>query len=185
MRVLEPYADRFLDFSGPGCLLLARLAAVINQWPAAERRYRDALQMCAASAAQGWSARVLLDYASMLAERGGRVDRTRALELAQRAQAEFLSLGLDFRAGEAGALLRSLGGGAAVAPSATRPAGLSARELEVLLLLARGRTNREIAVSLYISQNTVIRHVAHIYAKIGAANRAEAATFAARHNLVT
>jgi pimeloyl-ACP methyl ester carboxylesterase/DNA-binding CsgD family transcriptional regulator len=60
---------------------------------------------------------------------------------------------------------------------------LSARELEVLRLLAAGRTNAQIADELVISQNTVIRHVSNIFAKIGAANRAEAAAYATRNRL--
>jgi DNA-binding CsgD family transcriptional regulator len=62
--------------------------------------------------------------------------------------------------------------------------GLSARELEVLRLIAAGKTNAQIADELVISQNTVARHVSNIFDKIGVANRAEAATFAARHGLI-
>ena len=68
----------------------------------------------------------------------------------------------------------------------TSPAsdGLSARELEVLRLLAMGRSNAQIAEALVISPNTVNRHVSNIYAKTGSANRAEAATYASRHGFV-
>ena len=61
---------------------------------------------------------------------------------------------------------------------------LSEREIEVLRLLSAGKTNRQIATSLVISPNTVGRHVANILAKTGAANRAEAASYAHRHHLV-
>jgi DNA-binding NarL/FixJ family response regulator len=63
-------------------------------------------------------------------------------------------------------------------------AGLSARELEVLRLLAGGKSNGQIADELVISLNTVNRHVSNIYAKTGAANRAEAASYATRRGLV-
>ncbi len=63
------------------------------------------------------------------------------------------------------------------------PAGLSEREAEVLRLVAAGRSNREIGEELSISLNTVDRHVSNILTKIGAANRAEAASFAVRHGL--
>ena len=63
------------------------------------------------------------------------------------------------------------------------PAGLSRREVEVLRLVAAGRSNTEIAVELHLSLPTVKNHVAHIRAKIGAENRAAAAAFAARHGL--
>jgi DNA-binding CsgD family transcriptional regulator/pimeloyl-ACP methyl ester carboxylesterase len=61
--------------------------------------------------------------------------------------------------------------------------GLSAREIEVLRLLAAGRSNQQIADELVISPNTVNRHVSNIYAKTGAANRAEAASYATRNGL--
>jgi pimeloyl-ACP methyl ester carboxylesterase/DNA-binding CsgD family transcriptional regulator len=63
------------------------------------------------------------------------------------------------------------------------PAGLSGREVEVLRLVAGGRSNREIGKELTISLNTVDRHVSNILTKIGATNRAEAASFAVRHRL--
>ena len=58
------------------------------------------------------------------------------------------------------------------------PGGLTEREVEVLRLLAQGKTNREIADELVLSQRTVQRHIANIYAKIDVRNRAEATTFA-------
>jgi predicted ATPase/DNA-binding CsgD family transcriptional regulator len=63
------------------------------------------------------------------------------------------------------------------------PAGLSPREAEVLRLLAAGRTNREIADTLFLSVRTVERHITNLYAKIGARGRADATAFALRHGL--
>jgi len=60
---------------------------------------------------------------------------------------------------------------------------LSLREIEVLRLLAMGKSNAQIADELVISPNTVNRHVSNIYAKTGAANRAEAASYATRNGL--
>jgi DNA-binding NarL/FixJ family response regulator len=60
---------------------------------------------------------------------------------------------------------------------------LSAREVDVLKLIAAGKSNAQIADELVISQNTAIRHVSNIFAKIGAANRAEAAAYATRNGL--
>ena len=60
---------------------------------------------------------------------------------------------------------------------------LSQREIEVLRLLAAGKSNQQIADELVISLNTVNRHVSNIYAKTGAANRAEAVGYAHRHGL--
>jgi predicted ATPase/DNA-binding CsgD family transcriptional regulator len=63
------------------------------------------------------------------------------------------------------------------------PAGLSAREVEVLRLIAAGRTNAEIAQVLVVSANTIRHHVTHILDKTGCENRAAATAFALRHNL--
>jgi HD-GYP domain-containing protein (c-di-GMP phosphodiesterase class II) len=64
------------------------------------------------------------------------------------------------------------------------PAGLTAREVEVLRLLVRGLSNKEIAGRLVISPKTVSNHLEHIYAKIDASNRAAAALFAVHHGLL-
>ncbi|HET9990847.1 MAG TPA: HD domain-containing phosphohydrolase, partial [Kofleriaceae bacterium] len=71
------------------------------------------------------------------------------------------------------------------APKPERPAGLSAREIEVLVHLARGLTNKQIASSLEIAVRTVNHHVENIYAKTQITTRAAAALFAVRHDLVT
>jgi HD-GYP domain-containing protein (c-di-GMP phosphodiesterase class II)/DNA-binding CsgD family transcriptional regulator len=64
-------------------------------------------------------------------------------------------------------------------------AGLSAREVEVLRLVARGLSNKEIAAELVISRKTAGSHVEHIYTKIGVSNRARASLFAMKHGLMT
>lgn len=66
---------------------------------------------------------------------------------------------------------------------AARPSGLTRREAEVLLHVAKGLSNREIAATLYISEKTVRNHVEHIYAKIGVSNRIGASLYATRHGL--
>ena len=62
--------------------------------------------------------------------------------------------------------------------------GLTARELEVLRLVATGRTNREIARDLVVSEHTVARHVQNIFAKLHVSSRAAATAFAFEHDLV-
>jgi len=64
------------------------------------------------------------------------------------------------------------------------PAGLTPREVEVLRLLARGLSNKEIGARLTISPKTVGNHAEHIYAKINASSRATAALFAMQHGLL-
>jgi DNA-binding CsgD family transcriptional regulator len=67
-------------------------------------------------------------------------------------------------------------------PSETH--GLSARELEVLRLVAAGKTNREIASALVVSEHTVARHVQNIFTKVGVSSRTAAAAFAFEHELI-
>ena len=64
------------------------------------------------------------------------------------------------------------------------PAGLTAREVEVLKLLAQGLSNKEIAERLVISPKTAGSHIEHIYAKIDASSRATASVFAVQHGLL-
>ena len=65
-----------------------------------------------------------------------------------------------------------------------RPAGLTAREVNVLGLVARGLTSKEIAAELVISPKTARNHIEHIYVKTGATSRVEASLFAIRHGLL-
>jgi len=74
-----------------------------------------------------------------------------------------------------------------VAPSsrqASRPENLSEREHEVLRLMARGATNREIASTLYVAEATVKTHVGSIFGKLGVRDRAAAIVFAYDHGVV-
>ena len=69
------------------------------------------------------------------------------------------------------------------APAPELPDGLTPREAEVLALIAAGRTNTEIADELVVSAATVKSHVNHIFAKIGARDRAQAVAYAFRHGI--
>ncbi|HLH60694.1 MAG TPA: tetratricopeptide repeat protein [Ktedonobacteraceae bacterium] len=68
-------------------------------------------------------------------------------------------------------------------PSLTYPAGLTAREVEVLRLVARGLTNSEIARELGLSEKTIAHHLTHIFNKTSSDNRAAAVAFAFHHGL--
>jgi DNA-binding CsgD family transcriptional regulator len=78
--------------------------------------------------------------------------------------------------------LGSLGTGAQASQFQT--AGLSRREIEVLGLVAAGKSNQQIADGLVISASTVAKHISSIFAKLGVANRTEAAGYARDHGLV-
>jgi len=70
-------------------------------------------------------------------------------------------------------------------PERSLPAGLTPREVEVLIHLARGSTNKEIATALGIAVRTANHHIENIYGKLDVTTRAAAAVFAVRHDLVS
>jgi class 3 adenylate cyclase/DNA-binding CsgD family transcriptional regulator len=74
-------------------------------------------------------------------------------------------------------------GGAAVHRKSTLPGGLTEREAEVLRLVAEGRTNREIAAALHLSEKTVARHLSNIFVKLRVKSRAAATAFALREGI--
>ena len=66
----------------------------------------------------------------------------------------------------------------------SQPNGLTARELQVLSLVATGRTNREISSTLMISEHTVARHLQNIFSKLGVSSRTAATAFALVNSLI-
>jgi len=66
-----------------------------------------------------------------------------------------------------------------------RAHGLTSREREVLTLIARGRTNREIAADLCVSEKTVKTHISNIFSKLQVSERTQAALYAVRHGLAS
>src|SRR5579859_8125757 len=71
-----------------------------------------------------------------------------------------------------------------VAPAPNRPGGLTARELEVVTLVADGLTNRQISETLVISEPTVVRHMSNVLGKLGLASRSQVAVWAVQHDVV-
>lgn len=110
----------------------------------------------------------------MAARRAGD-EGTALLELSG-AQAAFQRLGAARDVEHALALLQR--GAPGVGP-------LTHREVEVLQLVARGRTNREIGAKLFISEHTVARHLSNSFTKLGVTSRAGATAYAYEHNLVS
>jgi HD-GYP domain-containing protein (c-di-GMP phosphodiesterase class II) len=82
------------------------------------------------------------------------------------------------------AVLAAAGHAAPRASSRSRPGGLTEREVEVLRLVARGLTNREMARRLFISPRTAGSHIEHIYTKIGVSSRAAATLYAVENGLI-
>jgi len=93
---------------------------------------------------------------------------------------------LERRAAEA--TFDALGAGGAASGRTTSPSAgpdLTARESEVLALVARGKTNRAIAAQLYISEKTVASHLNHIFTKLGLTSRSAATAYAFEHDLMS
>jgi HD-GYP domain-containing protein (c-di-GMP phosphodiesterase class II) len=118
-------------------------------------------------------------YQSMLEPRPHRAARTPD-EAAAELRAEVRAGRLDGDAAEA--VLVAAGHRARARRE--RPAGLTTREIDVLRLVARGLSSKEIAAELVISPKTARNHTEHIYVKIGATNRVGASLFAIKHGLL-
>lgn len=184
--LIAPHAGRNFVFGGnvvchgAADRLLGMLAATMERWDVAEQHFERALAVDAASHGLPWLAHSRHQYAAMLLERKRRGDAQRAAPLLDAALKTSCELGM--RALEQRVLALQPRSGAN--ERTTYPAGLSAREVQVLQMVAEGKTNQEIANALFRSANTVANHVRNILAKIDAANRTEAAAFAVRHGLV-
>jgi len=81
------------------------------------------------------------------------------------------------------ATLLAAASGSAKAPPRNLPDGLTQREAEILCLIARGKTNPDIAAELYLSAHTVKSHINRIFAKTGSADRAASIRYARDHDL--
>jgi predicted ATPase/DNA-binding CsgD family transcriptional regulator len=124
----------------------------------------------------------LIAQATLAIAEGGRGARARAREQLSEARALYSSFGNEIEVRRIDEALRRRTR-ERPARSQPLPSGLSVREVEVLRLVAAGRSNREIATDLVLSEKTVENHLTRIYGKIGAENRAAAAAFAIRHGL--
>ena len=159
---------QFIALFGSADRQLARIAEVLGDLVSAERHFAVALEMDRRMASVVHTADTLAHHALML-HRAGR-DPARAKDLA--AQARDLAEPI----GQARVLRR-------LDALRTAPEVLTAREAQVIRLLAEGLSNREIGVRLRISGNTAANHIRSILMKTGAANRTQAARYAAEHGL--
>jgi DNA-binding NarL/FixJ family response regulator len=103
------------------------------------------------------------------------------------ASATFQALGMDPFVLRAGTSAAELDATVPAAPprKETYPARLSEREVEVLRLVAKGRSNQQIADEYVLSVKTVARHMSNIFAKVGVENRSGATAFAFEHGLAS
>ncbi len=151
---------------------LGMLAATLGDPERSTRHFEAALDLNLRMGAMTWLAHTAFEYGRMLLHDG---EGERAAALLAEAGALADRHGLTALEGR----IRALGPTAAAA----NPSGLSDRELEILRLVARGLSNREIGAELFISEHTAANHIRSILRKTGSANRTEATAYAFQHGL--
>jgi DNA-binding CsgD family transcriptional regulator len=172
----EAEATRLLGRSDPNAWAAAADSFGERHWPyeRAWCRYRQVEATLAMKGSRADAARGLGEAWSICSQLGARPLREAIEALARAAR-------LELPVGRSEAAATSVPSGH---PAVADRFRLTAREREVLELLAAGYTNRRIAEALYISQNTAGVHVSNIIGKLGVTNRVEAAAVALRLNLV-
>jgi DNA-binding CsgD family transcriptional regulator/tetratricopeptide (TPR) repeat protein len=157
-----------------------RLATLLGRHDEARACFETAIEFCERIQYRPELALTRLDLASLLSAHYPR-ESTAAVAQLELAIPELRAMGM--RPALEQALALQQGQPPARPDEPAYPDGLSARELDVLRLIAAGRSNQQIAGDLFISVNTVARHVTHIFEKIAASNRTEAASYAHRMGL--
>jgi DNA-binding CsgD family transcriptional regulator/tetratricopeptide (TPR) repeat protein len=158
--------------------LLGELNHATEKSEAADGHLRTALDIADACAAPYERALTLLALAELRMAEGTNTNVSAPLE---EARGICFDLGASPVLARVEALAAHTPGGRRV--TSAYPAGLTRREAEVLGLLAAGRSNKEIAAQLFLSERTVERHITTVYRKIGTRRRTEAMAFALRHGL--
>ena len=168
---------------GAAAYYLGLLAATMGRWEEAQRHFTAALAMNARMGARPALAHTQYAYAKMLLARAQPDDHAPAMSLLDEALAISLELGMHTLEQH----IVALRAGVRSQPRSLQPYpdGLTQREVEVLGLIAIGKSNRDIANTLFVSPNTVASHVRSILTKTNTANRTEAAAYARRHDLLT
>ena len=161
--------------------LLGLLSQTMGNIGQASAHFEDGLAFCRKAGYHPELAWTCFDYAETLISRKGEGDRAKAMSLLEESLAISSELGMRPLMERVAALQERAEAQPVRAP--TYPGGLTQREVEVIRLVAAGKTDREIAEELVISVNTVGNHVRSILNKTNSANRTEAATYATRRGL--
>jgi predicted ATPase/DNA-binding CsgD family transcriptional regulator len=156
---------------------LGMLSATLGEWEAAERHFEAAADANVRMGAWTWLAHTDYEHGRMLVARGRAEDRRLAAPILSRAAALGERIGMPALVGR----VRALGSTSLETPRL--PDGISPREAQILRLVARGLSNREIGAELTISEHTAANHIRSILRKTGCANRTEAASYAHRQGL--
>ncbi|NQW16989.1 MAG: AAA family ATPase [Chloroflexi bacterium] len=160
---------------------LALSAAVADSPTAAAVHFSEGIAFCKKSGLRPELAWTYHDFVSFQLKQGGRIDRSEALKMVDEGLKLTNTLGmvsLQRRLEELRDAVVALGG------KPQYPDGLTPREVEVLRLIATGRSNRQIAEDLIITESTAAKHVANILSKTESANRVEAANYAGAQDLL-
>ncbi len=182
------YYSRLLPFQGQHYwFLVDRILAAIEvlqgDWVAAQAHLDAAENHARREDLRPELPLVLAGRAGLELARGGRGSAMRARALLEQALPLFEQLGMADEATRTRDRLRGLPRQAGGPGSPFYPARLSAREVQVLKLVAAGMSNRQIAQELALSERTVINHVASIFNKTNLDKRSAATAFAIRHGL--
>ena len=161
--------------------ILGLLCHTMGDIKLASAHFEDALTFCRKAGYRPDLAWTCHDYAEALLQRDGQGDQDLASALIDEALAISTELGMRPLIERVTALTETRDSQPAAKPAF--PDGITQREVEVLRLISAGKTDREIAEELIISVNTVGNHVRSILNKTNAANRTEAATYAALRGL--
>jgi DNA-binding CsgD family transcriptional regulator len=160
--------------------LLGNLCRIMGDLDSGAARFEEACELCKSAGFLPELAWTCLDYALLLMEHDEKPLSTKVESLLDEGASIARELGMPPLLGK----IEEEKEGRRSQKSHIKPYGLTRRELEVLQLLARGRTNQEIALELFISENTVVNHISSIFRKTETSNRTEAAVFANRENLL-
>jgi len=163
--------------------ILGLLAALCARLEDASGHFDTAIGLCRGAGYGPELALTCCDYAEMLMNQPGAVDRRKVGELLDEGSRIADELGMKPLVARFDVLNERLATLRRGRPE--YPDGLTEREVEVLRLIAAGKSNQEIADELIISFHTVVRHVSNIFARTGAANRADATAYAHRHGPVS
>ena len=166
-----------------GHRVLGLLAQTMGRRDDAIAHFEDSLDFCRKAAALPELAWTCYDYAGVLLQRDESADHARAKSLADQALATSTELHMLPLMEKTVELQEKMRPRPADKPGV--PASLTERELEVLRLVASGKSNAEIAGQLVLSTRTVERHISNIYTKTGSSGRANATAFAFTHGLMS